>query len=61
VYRTGAGAVVALDPRARVDALVPALSDRPLHRPERSSGRAMALGTLDVYGEVLAGRARTVA
>jgi glycosyltransferase involved in cell wall biosynthesis len=61
VFRTGAGAVVPLDPGAWAEALVPALSTRPLPRPEAPTGRGTARGTLQVYGEVLARRARGVA
>jgi glycosyltransferase involved in cell wall biosynthesis len=57
VQRTGAGAVVPLDPDAWAEALVPALSDRPLPPPQAPTGRATARGTVAVYREVLAARA----
>jgi glycosyltransferase involved in cell wall biosynthesis len=61
VFRTGAGAVVPLDPRAWAEALVPALSSHPLPRPRPPTGRGTAQGTLAVYREVLAARAQGVA
>ena len=61
VYRTGAGQIVPLDPVAWAEALVPALSDRPLPRPDAPTGRGTALGTLAVYRDVLAARSRRVA
>jgi glycosyltransferase involved in cell wall biosynthesis len=61
VYRTGAGAVVPLDATAWAEALVPALSDRPLAPPTAPTGRGTARGTLEVYREVLDRRARGVA
>jgi glycosyltransferase involved in cell wall biosynthesis len=61
VYRTGAGQIVPLDPVAWAEALVPALSDRPLPRPAPPTGRATARGTLAVYQDVLAARAHSVA
>jgi glycosyltransferase involved in cell wall biosynthesis len=61
VFRTGAGAVVPLDPGAWAEALVPALSTLPLPRPDAPTGRGTARGTLGVYGDVLARRARGVA
>jgi len=61
VYRTGAGAVVPLDPGAWAQALVPALSSHPLPRPSPPTGRGTARGTLAVYRQVLAARAPRVA
>jgi glycosyltransferase involved in cell wall biosynthesis len=61
VYRTGAGAVVPLDPAAWAEALVRALSDHPLPRPTAPTGRGTARGTLEVYRDVLDRRARGVA
>jgi len=61
VHRRGAGAVVPLDPVAWTEALVSALGEHPLPRPIPPTGRGTALGTLDVYREVLARRARGVA
>jgi glycosyltransferase involved in cell wall biosynthesis len=61
VHRTGAGAVVPLDPDAWADALVSALGPHPLPRPTPPTGRGSARGTLAVYREVLRERARTVA
>ncbi len=61
VYRTGAGAVVPLDPVAWADALVAALGDHPLPPPIPPTGRGTAQGTLAVYREVLSARARGVA
>ncbi len=61
VLRTGAGAVVPLDPAAWAEALVRALSTDPLPRPGRPTGRGTARGTLEVYRQVLARRARSVA
>ncbi len=61
VFRTGAGAVVPLDPGAWAEALVPALSTHPLPRPDAPTGRGTAQGTLRVYREVLARHARGVA
>jgi len=61
VYRTGAGQIVPLDPVAWAEALVAALSDRPLPRPDPPTGRGTARGTLAVYQEVLATRAHRVA
>jgi len=61
VQRTGAGAIVPLDPGAWARALVPALSDNPLPRPNPPTGRGTAQGTLSVYREVLSARARGVA
>jgi glycosyltransferase involved in cell wall biosynthesis len=57
VFRTGAGAVVPLDPGAWADALVSALGDHPLPRPAAPTGRGTALATLAVYRQVLAARA----
>ncbi|HXQ90638.1 MAG TPA: glycosyltransferase [Acidimicrobiales bacterium] len=61
VFRTGAGAVVPLDPGAWTQALVPALSSHPLPPPRRPTGRGTARGTLAVYRQVLAARAPGVA
>jgi len=61
VHRTAAGAVVPLDPRAWADALVGALGDRPLPPSDPPTGRGTALGTMEVYREVLAARARGAA
>jgi hypothetical protein len=61
VYRTGAGAIVPLDPGAWAQALVPALSTSPLPRPSAPTGRGTARGTLAVYRQVLAARAPRVA
>ena len=61
VLRTGAGAVVPLDPGAWAEALVPALSTHPLPPPQAPTGRGTARGTVAVYHEVLAARARSVA
>ena len=61
VHRTGAGAVVPLDPEAWAEALVTALIDTPLPRPLAPTGRGTARGTLEVYRDVLARRARGVA
>jgi glycosyltransferase involved in cell wall biosynthesis len=61
VYRTGAGAVVALDPGAWAQALVAALRDHPLPRPSPPTGRGTGQGTMAVYTMVLAARARGVA
>ena len=61
VYRTGAGGVVPLNPRAWAEALVPALSSHPLARPSPPTGRGTARGTLAVYRQVLARRAQGVA
>ena len=61
VFRTGAGAVVPLDPGAWTQALVPALSSHPLPPPRRPTGRGTARGTLAVYRHVLAARAPGVA
>jgi glycosyltransferase involved in cell wall biosynthesis len=58
VYRTGAGQVVPLDPRAWADALASALGDRPLPSPPAPTGQGTAAGTLAVYQTVLAGRRR---
>jgi glycosyltransferase involved in cell wall biosynthesis len=60
VHRTGAGAVVPLDPDAWAEALVAALGDRPLPRPSAPSGRGTARGTLEVYRQALDRRARGV-
>ena len=60
VYRTGAGAVVALDPEAWAEALVGALGAHPLPPPappERTgTAGATARGTIAVYRRVLAAR-----
>jgi glycosyltransferase involved in cell wall biosynthesis len=61
VYRTGAGAVVPLDPDAWAEALVSALGPHPLPRPTPPTGRGSARGTVAVYREVLRERARAVA
>ena len=61
VRRTGAGAVVPLDPDAWAEALVRALGDRPPAPPGPPTGRGTARGTLEVYREVLDRRARGVA
>jgi glycosyltransferase involved in cell wall biosynthesis len=61
VFRTGAGAVAPLDPGAWAEALVAALGSHPLPRPRPPTGRGTAQGTLAVYRQVLAGRARAVA
>ncbi|HUY22610.1 MAG TPA: glycosyltransferase [Acidimicrobiales bacterium] len=61
VFRTGAGAVVPLDPGAWADAMVAALGDRPLPPPEAPTGRGTAQGTIDVYRSVLVARTRAVA
>jgi glycosyltransferase involved in cell wall biosynthesis len=61
VHRTGAGAVVPLDPAAWVEALVRALGDHPLPRPTAPTGRGTARGTVEVYRDVLDRRARGVA
>ncbi len=61
VHRTGAGAVVPLDPEAWAQALVTALIETPLPRPLAPTGRGTARGTLEVYREVLARRARGAA
>ena len=61
VYRTGAGAIVPLDPGAWAQALVTALGDHPLPRPNRPTGRGTAQGTMAVYTETLARRSRGVA
>jgi len=61
VFRTGAGAVVPLDPGAWAQALIPALSDHRLPPPHPPTGRGTAQGTLAVYREVLAARAPGVA
>ncbi len=58
VHRTGAGAVVPLDPAAWADALVAALGDSPLPAPAPPTGRGTGRGTLAVYREVLDARAR---
>ncbi len=50
--------IVPLDPVAWAEALVPALSDRPLPRPSPPTGRGTARGTLAVYQDVLATHAR---
>lgn len=60
VFRTGAGAVVPLDPGAWAEALVRALGTDPLPPPERPTGRGTARGTLGVYRQVLDQRARGV-
>ncbi|HVA02318.1 MAG TPA: glycosyltransferase [Acidimicrobiales bacterium] len=56
VYRTGAGIIVPLDPKAWADALVSSLGAHPLPRPSPPTGRGTALGTLAVYRKVLAER-----
>ncbi len=61
VVRTGAGAVVPLDPDTWAQALVRALSTDPLPRPARPTGRGTARATLEVYRQVLDRRARGVA
>jgi glycosyltransferase involved in cell wall biosynthesis len=61
VQRTGAGDVVALEPAAWAEALVSALGDHPLPAPRPPTGHGTARGTLAVYREVLAARARGVA
>lgn|GEM_PF-475567 len=58
VYRTGAGAVVPLDPEAWAEALVAALGDRPLPPPSAPTGRGTAEGTVAVYREVIEARAQ---
>jgi len=58
VHRTGAGAVVPLDPAAWATALVGALGAAPLPRPVAPTGRGTARGTLEVYRQVLAARAQ---
>ncbi|MGA2522497.1 MAG: glycosyltransferase [Acidimicrobiales bacterium] len=57
VHRTGAGAVVPLDPGAWAAALVSALGDDPLPAPSAPTGRGTARGTLAVYRQVLEARA----
>jgi glycosyltransferase involved in cell wall biosynthesis len=61
VYRTGAGAIVPLDPGAWAQALVSALGSQPLPRPSPPTGQGTARRTLAVYREVLATRAPGVA
>jgi glycosyltransferase involved in cell wall biosynthesis len=61
VFRTGAGRIVPLAPGAWAEALVEALGDRPMPRPDLPTGEGTARGTLSVYREVLAARARSVA
>ena len=61
VYRTGAGAIVPLDPGAWAQGLVSALGSQPLPRPSPPTGQGTARRTLAVYREVLAGRAPGVA